>query len=211
MEHFTIGDGSDSQTPYAKKHSSMRSRDCDEPSTEKKRVRGGDETPASAHSSHLEVPIVSSKSGLVTPLNPNSRGLGSPPSLPVAAKSIAAKSQGGVEPTLEGFEDILSVDIMGLIETRVLRLVEKSGTVTANLDIDWDLLGFMKTQYHDNRNARLGSVITLTGTALRAQATTCSEYSQKTWPAQGSNVISAFQKAIDSSICHAQGARSQQF
>ena len=221
-------------------------RDSDEPSTEEKGFRGGDETPADAsehpkrqkpsdfdypkhlsklessktatslspdlqhhHLSHLEVPTVSGESGPAIPSTSSFKGLGSPSSIPLAV--LKAKIEGESELILDEDPYSLSPDIMGLIETTVLHDIERSGTVTANLDIDWDLLGFMKTQYRENATARLGSVITLSGTVLRAQAATCSEYSQKTWPTQGSNVIMAFQTAIDSSLHKAQGTRSQSF
>ena len=118
---------------------------------------------------------------------------------------MTAESQGESELILDEDLYLSSGDSMSLIERTVLREIERSGTVTAHLDIDWNLLDFMKTQYGDNGNATLGSVITLSGTALRTQATTCSEYAQKTWPAQGSNVVTAFQTAIDSSFSRVQG------
>ena len=149
------------------------------------------------HLSHLEAHPVSGKSGSVIP-STSSFGVPESPPTPVVVKTITAKS---VSPN----------NRMGLIDSTVFREIERSGTVAVNLHIDWNLLDFMKTQYHDNGNAKLGSVITLSGTVLHAQATTCSEYAQKTWPAQGSNVVMAFQTAIDSSLRKAQGPRSQPF
>ena len=67
----------------------------------------------------------------------------------------------------------------------------------ASITMQWDLLAFMETQYVDNKDVRLGSVITLSGTAQYAQATTCSEYAKYNWPSRGLRVIKAFQSAID--------------
>ena len=67
----------------------------------------------------------------------------------------------------------------------------------ASITMQWDLLAFMDTQYVDNKDVHLGSVITLSGTAQYAQATTCSGYVEQNWPSRGSRVIKAFQTAID--------------
>ena len=78
-------------------------------------------------------------------------------------------------------------------------------SVKALLTMEWDLPEFMKSQYPDAEDANLGSVITLTGTVLHAQATTCLEYVKQTWPSQGCEVVMAFQSAIDSCQRKAQG------
>ena len=94
---------------------------------------------------------------------------------------------------------------MSLIKFQVFGELWESKTVRASLAMEWDLLGFMKSQYPDNENAKLGSVITLSGTVPHAQATTCSEYAQQTWPSQGSKVIKAYQSAVESPEHKAQG------
>lgn len=65
-----------------------------------------------------------------------------------------------------------------------------------SLEMQWDLAQFLKSQYVDNDKAMLGSVITLTGSALCAQATTCSDYVLKTWPRHGTKVIALLERAI---------------
>ena len=90
-----------------------------------------------------------------------------------------------------------AVDSLSLIRDQVLGELSESRNIRASLTLEWDLLGYMKSQYPDNDNADLGSVITLSGTVLHAQATTCSAYAQQTWPSQGLKVIEAFQIAID--------------
>lgn len=81
-------------------------------------------------------------------------------------------------------------------------------TARASLVMEWDLLGFLKSQYPEVDKPDLGSVITLSGTVLHAQATTCSAYAQQTWPSQGQTVVSAFQSAIDECGHTAQGSLS---
>ena len=95
-------------------------------------------------------------------------------------------------------EESLPFDGKSITWKRVHRGLRKEKTLRGSLAMDWDLLGFIKHQYSDVENVDLGSVITLSGTVLHAQATTCSEYARKTWPSQGPMVIAAFQSAIDS-------------
>lgn len=49
---------------------------------------------------------------------------------------------------------------------------------------------------------RIGSPVTLTGSALYAQATPCSAYLQETWPNSGRSFPFALQAALDSKEGH---------
>ena len=49
---------------------------------------------------------------------------------------------------------------------------------------------------------RIGSLVTLTGSVLYAQATTCSAYLQETWPNSGQSFRFALQAALDSKGGH---------
>jgi hypothetical protein len=51
----------------------------------------------------------------------------------------------------------------------------------ARFDVDWSIVDFMCSQYGTNF-PNIGAVVTLTGSALYAQATTCAEYVKTTWP-----------------------------
>lgn len=64
--------------------------------------------------------------------------------------------------------------------------------------MDWDIRSFMKSQFKqsDNPDKFIGSVITLSGSALHAQATTCTEYVKQTWPTYGLWVLEELQWAI---------------
>ena len=64
--------------------------------------------------------------------------------------------------------------------------------------VSWGLQEFLKSQF-GNRAPRIGSLVALTGSALYAQATTCSEYLRTNWPRSGSFLLSMLQKTIDSS------------
>ncbi|KAL8876953.1 MAG: hypothetical protein Q9198_004937 [Flavoplaca austrocitrina] len=62
----------------------------------------------------------------------------------------------------------------------------------------WDIRTFMTSQYGKNNDgADLGSVIVLNGSALCAEATTCSEYVRRTWPSHGVAILALFSKAIE--------------
>lgn len=98
-------------------------------------------------------------------------------------------------------------DSPGMIESQVLQGLQiwASG---ASLNMHWELLDFIENQYVSNEDAKLGSMITLSGTVRKAQATTCSEYVRYHWPSQGSTVISALQSAINSRDHKGQGQYS---
>lgn len=76
----------------------------------------------------------------------------------------------------------------------------EAGHFCASLEIQWDILGFMKNQFCDDDfpNSELGPVITITGSAQHAQATICSDYVKQYWPRNGSKVLGALQAALDS-------------
>lgn len=100
----------------------------------------------------------------------------------------------------EPLEKVLSTTFevsLGRIESQVL-LGLSFWASGASLKMQWNLLDFMENQYVNNEDAKLDSVITLSGTVQNAQATTCSEYVEYLWPSQGSTVLKAFQSAIDS-------------
>ena len=54
----------------------------------------------------------------------------------------------------------------------------------------------MKTQFDEEDQAAIGSVITLSGLSLCTQATTCSEYIQLVWPLYGIQILEVFQVAL---------------
>ena len=67
-----------------------------------------------------------------------------------------------------------------------------------SFQVRWDLLGFLRSQFGDHV-PQIGSLLVLTGSALYAQATTCSDYLQTVWPRSGAFFLSTLQAAVESS------------
>lgn len=86
-----------------------------------------------------------------------------------------------------------------------LRNNAESIDATLNFILDWDLPHFMKTQFDEDGQAAIGSVINLSGLALCAQATTCSEYIRDVWPLHGIQVLKVFELALQDTGHKAEG------
>ena len=71
---------------------------------------------------------------------------------------------------------------------------------SASLNLEWDVSTFLKDQFCDPNfpNISLGPIVTISGSAQRAQATTCSQYIQQNWPAHGSRLLDTLQDALQS-------------
>ncbi|ETS81700.1 hypothetical protein PFICI_06702 [Pestalotiopsis fici W106-1] len=64
---------------------------------------------------------------------------------------------------------------------------------------DWDLKGFMENQYREAQSsAAIGRVITLTGSCQDAQALTCAQYLEQTWPMTGKVTLQLIMDLLDS-------------
>ncbi|KAL8948017.1 MAG: hypothetical protein Q9222_005759 [Ikaeria aurantiellina] len=87
-------------------------------------------------------------------------------------------------------------DNMEFIRSQIVGMPTTWPTSVA-LTLDWDPIHFLKTQFLLEREATLGSTITLTGSALCAQATTCLGYVSSTWPDYGSKVLHVFERAVN--------------
>ena len=70
---------------------------------------------------------------------------------------------------------------------------------TILLSVHSDIVGFMTGQFGEtiNPDATLGSVITLSGSALYAQAMTCESYVQFHWGLQGLGILKLLQDAMN--------------
>lgn len=68
---------------------------------------------------------------------------------------------------------------------------------TLSLTISWDVLGFTRLYIDEGSGGDLASAITLTGSALFAQATTCAAYLKQNWPLTCENVLSVLQAALN--------------
>jgi hypothetical protein len=64
--------------------------------------------------------------------------------------------------------------------------------------MNWDLPAFMESQYGTEHISSLGSVITITGSALYCQATTAAKYLEQNWPLEGPGVLEVLQSAMES-------------
>ncbi|KAK5047147.1 hypothetical protein LTR84_007090 [Exophiala bonariae] len=72
---------------------------------------------------------------------------------------------------------------------------ENQELYSAHFHMDWDILQYLDNEF-GNRRQRIGDIIVLTGSALYAHATTCSEYLRVNWPRSGMRLLSALQKAV---------------
>ena len=94
--------------------------------------------------------------------------------------------------------------MLAVIESQVLGnlLASATGQCSASVDIQWDVLGFMQDQFRDKDfpNTKLGSVVTISGSAKHAQATSCSEYIRQHWSTEGSKLLDALQSALENPI-----------
>lgn len=74
---------------------------------------------------------------------------------------------------------------------------------TATFQISWSPLKFLREQhYQDGGNQAIGEVITVTGSAIDAQAMTCAQYMHQTWPVTGNETLRALQTAIAETRSH---------
>ena len=170
-----------------------------------------------------QAPTTGSQIPSFTPAVPDTPGLGTQSTMAssVVAVSIQVERENETDCSLGKKRSLLSDDSMSLVKCQVLDELLKyrpptkshvphgqpdSFRVTTCITMEWDPLGFIKSQYPDNEDASLGSVITLSGTVLHSQATTCSEYAHRTWPSQGLKVLAAFESVIDSGEGRASGS-----
>ncbi|KAK4145502.1 uncharacterized protein C8A04DRAFT_10591 [Dichotomopilus funicola] len=67
----------------------------------------------------------------------------------------------------------------------------------------WDIHRFLDHEYPELQGgrARLGEVITITGSPVDAQALSCAGYLEQTWPFTGLDVLSLLQNAVDRDGC----------
>lgn len=92
-------------------------------------------------------------------------------------------------------------DKLAVIESQSLETLftrEANQQHYASLKVDWDILAFLEDQFHDQERPHsvLGSIITITGSAQHAQATTCLDYIRQNWAAHGSQILDTIQDAL---------------
>jgi hypothetical protein len=70
------------------------------------------------------------------------------------------------------------------------------GIRKAFFEISWPLSAFVKEHYPGEEQLQLGSIITITGSGIDAQALTCSEYMCQVWPTTGLETLAVVQEAM---------------
>ena len=63
-------------------------------------------------------------------------------------------------------------------------------------EVAWDLPGFINHEYVQGVGLQLGSIITITGSSIDAQALTCAEYMRQVWPTTGAETLKALQESV---------------
>jgi hypothetical protein len=85
------------------------------------------------------------------------------------------------------------------------------GLTKACFQVSWDLAKFMATQYGHGNDVKLGSVITISGSALYCQALTAQDYLRQNWPTYGLQVLELLQSALGNKKFSAQGKHTIDF
>ena len=86
-----------------------------------------------------------------------------------------------------------------LIDRLVHNTIEKNPTTSSHLFrliVNWDPLGFLRTQYDLRLEQDLGEVITITGQSVNAQLTTVNSYLSQTWSSHTFTLLNAIRKTI---------------
>jgi hypothetical protein len=135
--------------------------------------------------------------------------------------SIESLRENDSEFEAHGIEEIRRIVLEDLLETGTEHSLgspkeEKQSSVASQsfdgstrystaISVHWDMRTFIKTQFGELGTTALGSVITLTGTALHAQATTVKEYVKLNWPATGLALLELLQKTSESGRLESEG------
>ncbi|OAL21666.1 hypothetical protein AYO20_11338 [Fonsecaea nubica] len=90
-----------------------------------------------------------------------------------------------------------NVSMFTKIETTVQRVFRYTTGRDVTLYMNWRFFGFLREQFGE-ADIKVDSVVTLTGSVLFAQATTCGDYIRTTWPRNASFFIGLLQRFWDS-------------
>lgn len=72
-----------------------------------------------------------------------------------------------------------------------------SQAVHMTYTVDWDLLAFLRGQeYDESADVAIAGAVTLTGSQADAQASSCQQYLDQTWPCTGSQTLMLIQKML---------------
>jgi hypothetical protein len=67
-------------------------------------------------------------------------------------------------------------------------------------EISWNLPQFIQDEFPDKNDLQLGSIITITGSCVDAQALTCAEYMHQVWPTTGLDTLKALQETMSQGL-----------
>ena len=162
--------------------------------------------------------------GTMAPTSPEVPSLvfcGTPSSTNLSSNSSSELSGGYVLDELPAFYSKLPTPVLpalkpttnclGQIRDYVISMMPTAWTegYKASLRLDWDLVGFLRSQFVENDKVDLSSVIVVSGSVLCAHATTCSEYVDTRWPSHGSKLILLLQQAVTHESHEAEGIRAR--
>jgi hypothetical protein len=97
-------------------------------------------------------------------------------------------------------------DVMAAMRNRVIAMLPQSRRISRRgppetfcmtFNVDWDPLAFVRQQeYEQAAETAIRDAIVVTGGIVTAQATTCVEYLQQTWPSIGEQILDLIGKAL---------------
>lgn len=99
--------------------------------------------------------------------------------------------------------EIIRDTILAALYSQTLHRKRSPSAHEAAFEIFWSPLIFLREQqYQDGENQAIGGVITVTGSAIDAQAITCAQYMHQTWPSTGDRTLRALQAAMTDTPSH---------
>ncbi|KAI0909693.1 hypothetical protein F4823DRAFT_414976 [Ustulina deusta] len=87
-----------------------------------------------------------------------------------------------------------------------LNLPADRAAFAVEFELDWKPFEFFESQF-ECHIPQIGSLVTLTGSVLYAQATTCKDYLERTWPDTWEPLLSVLQSVIDTKATESTGSR----
>lgn len=91
---------------------------------------------------------------------------------------------------------IRNVVLSGLPLPRRISRANAIRNFSVRFEVDWDPLNYLTKQFDGSAPDMLGSTLTLTGSFKDAQAITCSNYMQQTWPLSGEYTVKLLDKVL---------------
>ena len=165
-------------------------------------VMVGSACPKHSHDNHGEQSLAEDEECLF-PLATDAYNTSSTP-----PTSVLPSSQSNIPYAASAYPD---ENVIQTIRSRLLVALDRdSAKVELSISIPCNIRLFMDQQFAGS-NSDLGRVVTLSGSAVYGQATTCSDYVRSHWPLQGLWVLSILQDAFDSKEKTVEGKKSPDY